>query len=174
MDILLERFFRVYDRLIDGLALLSGAIIAGIFIAIVYDVTIRTLGLRTPLWTMALAEYGLLYATLLGSPWVLRRKSHVFITIITGRLSGMPKIIVERGGYIAGVAVCVFLAYVSLTVAISEFERGIVDIRSFRTPFWIVTAPMPLSFTLLAIQFLRFLFGTDSMFESERQGTEGL
>jgi|TARA_B110000196_G_C21109668_1_gene647091 TRAP-type C4-dicarboxylate transport system permease small subunit len=123
---------------------------------------------------MALAEYGLLYATLLGSPWVLRRKSHVFITIITGRLSGKPKIILENAGYIAGVIVCIILAYVSLTVAINEFERGIVDIRSFRTPFWIVTAPVPFSFTLLAIQFLRFLFGTDSMFESDRQGTEGL
>ena len=123
---------------------------------------------------MALAEYGLLYATLLGSPWVLRRKSHVFITIITGRLSGKPKISLENAGYIAGVIVCIILAYVSLTVAINEFERGIVDIRSFRTPFWIVTAPVPFSFTLLAIQFLRFLFGTDSMFESDRQGTEGL
>lgn len=123
---------------------------------------------------MALAEYGLLYATLLASPWVLRRKSHVFITIITGRLSGKPKTILENGGYIAGVIVCIILAYVSLTVAVNEFERGIVDIRSFRTPFWIVTAPVPFSFTLLAIQFLRFLFGTDSMFESDRQGTEGL
>ena len=168
------RFFRVYDRLIDGLACVSGAIIAGIFVAIVYDVSVRTLGLKTPLWTMALAEYGLLYATLLGSPWVLRRKSHVFITIITGRLSGKPKIILENAGYIAGVIVCIILAYVSLTVAINEFERGIVDIRSFRTPFWIVTDPVPFSFTLLAIQFLRFLFGTDSMFESARQGTEGL
>ena len=77
-------FFRVYDRVIDALAFIGGVVIAGIFLAIVYDVSIRTIGLRTPLWTVALAEYGLLYATLLASPWVLRRKSHVFITILTG------------------------------------------------------------------------------------------
>ena len=167
-------FFKVYDHVIDGLAFVSGAIIAGIFLAIVYDVSIRTVGLRTPLWTVALAEYGLLYATLLGSPWVLRRKSHVFITILTSRLSGSAKLVVERFGYVSGTAVCILLAYISLTVAVNEFDRGIVDIRTFRTPFWIVTAPMPLSFSLLAIQFLRFLFGNDSMLENERQGKEGL
>lgn len=167
-------FFKVYDHVIDGLAFISGAIIAGIFLAIVYDVSIRTVGLRTPLWTVALAEYGLLYATLLGSPWVLRRKSHVFITILTSRLSGSAKLVVERFGYVSGTAVCILLAYISLTVAVNEFDRGIVDIRTFRTPFWIVTAPMPLSFSLLAIQFLRFLFGNDSMLENERQGKEGL
>tara|TARA_B100000686_G_C16707861_1_gene927382 strand:+ start:775 stop:1287 length:513 start_codon:yes stop_codon:yes gene_type:complete len=170
----LVNFFKVYDHVIDGLAFVSGAIIAGIFLAIVYDVSIRTVGLRTPLWTVALAEYGLLYATLLGSPWVLRRKSHVFITILTSRLSGSAKLVVERFGYVSGTAVCILLAYISLTVAVNEFDRGIVDIRTFRTPFWIVTAPMPLSFSLLAIQFLRFLFGNDSMLENERQGKEGL
>ena len=167
-------FFKVYDRVIDGLAFISGAIIAGIFMAIVYDVCIRTVGLRTPLWTVALAEYGLLYATLLGSPWVLRRKSHVFITILTSRLSGRAKLIVENFAYISGTVVCILLAYISLGVAINEFDRGIVDIRTFRTPFWIVTAPMPLSFSLLAIQFLRFLFGNDSMLDNERHGKEGL
>lgn len=162
-------FFRVYDRLIDALAFVGGVVVAGIFLAIVYDVTIRTIGLRTPLWTVALAEYGLLYATLLASPWVLRRKSHVFITILTGRLRGAARTTVEKFSYSAACLVCLLLAGVSLGVAIDEFHRGIVDIRTFRTPFWIVTAPMPLSFLLLAIQFVRFLLGPESMLESDRQ-----
>ncbi len=165
---------RWYDAAITGLAFAGGAVLAAIFLAIVYDVTVRTVGLRSPLWTVSLAEYGLLYATLLAAPWVLRRKSHVFITILTSRLSRAPRRVVEHTAYAAGLLVCLLLAYVSLTVAIDEYQRGIVDIRSFRIPFWIVTAPMPLSFLLLTVEFGRFLFGADSMLDAKTREHEGL
>lgn len=163
-----------YDAVVTALAFVGGAVLAAIFLAIVYDVTIRTLGLNSPLWTVALAEYGLLYATLLASPWVLRRKSHVFITIVTGRLNPSSRRGVESLVYVLGALCCLLIAYISLTVAINEFERGIVDIRSFRMPFWIVTAPMPLSFLLLFIQFCRFLFNGESMLKTDSQTPEGL
>ena len=81
---------RAYDAVIAGLAALGGFVLTAIFLAIVYDVTVRTAGIPSPLWTVTLAEYGLLHSTLYATPWVLRRKSHVFITIFVGYLRGRP------------------------------------------------------------------------------------
>lgn len=165
---------RVYDGVIMGLAGLGGFMLTSIFLAIVYDVTVRTLGIPSPLWTVTLAEYGLLHSTLFATPWVLRRKSHVFITIFTSRLSGRPKIWAERLVYVAGISICGLLAYFSLSVVISEYVRGFEDIRSFAMPGWIVTAPVPLAFFLLATEFARFLFGPESMLADDRAGSEGI
>ncbi len=165
---------RAYDGVIAGLAVLGGLVLAAIFLAIVYDVTVRTAGIPSPLWTVTLAEYGLLHSTLYATPWVLRRKSHVFITIFVGRLRGTPKLWVERLVYVAGIAICLLLAWYSLTVVIAEYIRGFEDIRSFAMPGWIVTAPVPLAFFLLATEFARFLFGPDSMLTGDPTGAEGL
>ena len=165
---------RVYDGVITGFAILGGLVLTTIFLAIVYDVTVRTIGIPTPLWTVSLAEYGLLHSTLFATPWVLRRKSHVFITIFTSRMTGFLRVWVERLIYVTGIGICGLLAYVSLDVAIAEYIRGFEDIRSFPMPGWIVTAPVPLAFFLLALEFARFLFGSDSMLSEDHTGAEGL
>ncbi len=165
---------RVYDGVITGLAGLGGLVLTTIFLAIVYDVTVRTVGIPSPLWTVSLAEYGLLHSTLYATPWVLRRKSHVFITILTSRTTGLLRIGVERLIYIVGIAICGLLAYVSFELVIDEYIRGFDDIRSFPMPGWIVTAPVPLAFFLLATEFARFLFGPDSMLSEDRAGAGGL
>lgn len=165
---------RVHDGVVTGLAGLGGLVLATIFLAIVYDVTVRTIGIPSPLWTVTLAEYGLLHSTLFASPWVLRRKSHVFITIFTSQLSGRPKIWSERLIYVAGIAICSLLAYFSFFVVVDEYVRGFDDIRSFAMPGWIVTAPVPLAFFLLTIEFARFLFGPESMLTKDPTGVESL
>ena len=165
---------RAYDAVITGLAGLGGLVLTTIFLAIVYDVTVRTLGIPSPLWTVTLAEYGLLHSTLCATPWVLRRKSHVFITIFTSRLSGRPRIWAERLVYVAGISICGLLAYTSFNLVIAEYIRGFEDIRSFPVPGWIVTAPVPLAFFLLTTEFARFLFGPDSMWAEDQKGAEGL
>ena len=165
---------RVHNAVITGLAGLGGLVLTAIFLAIVYDVTVRTIGIPSPLWTVTLAEYGLLYSTLLATPWVLRRKSHVFITIFISRLSGRPRIWAERLVYVAGIGICSLLAYYSFSVVVSEYIRGFEDIRSFAMPGWIVTAPVPLAFFLLAIEFARYLFGSDSMLSEDEAGAGSL
>jgi len=75
---------------------------------------------------------------------------------------------------VAGIAICSVLAYFSLTVVIDEYIRGFEDIRSFAMPGWIVTAPVPLAFFLLALEFARFLFGSESMLSEDQAGAGGI
>ncbi len=74
----------------------------------------------------------------------------------------------------AGIAICSLLAYYSFSVVVAEYIRGFEDIQSFAMPGWIVTAPVPLAFFLLAIEFARYLFGSDSMLAEDEAGAGGL
>ena len=62
----------MYTRLIEGLATLSGLMIAGVCLLIVYDVIARNIGLQPPASTVALTEYALLYFTMGAGPWLVR------------------------------------------------------------------------------------------------------
>ena len=99
----------------------------------------------------------------------------VTITYIGGAAAGRRSLAVTLSlVYVAGIAICGLLAYFSLSVVIAEYIRGFEDIRSFAMPGWIVTAPVPLAFFLLAIEFARYLFGPDSMWAEDSAGAEGL
>ena len=65
---------RIYDRLINGLAGLSGLIIAGVCLLIAYDVIARNIGLQPPASTVALTEYALLYFTMAAAPYLVRNR----------------------------------------------------------------------------------------------------
>ena len=73
------RIFNAYEALIGALAGLTCALLGLVFLAIVYDVLVRTLGFQPPYWVSAFTEYALLFMTMLAAPWLVRRKAHVFV-----------------------------------------------------------------------------------------------
>jgi C4-dicarboxylate transporter DctQ subunit len=87
---------KAYTKLIEGLATLSGLMLAGVCLLIVYDVIARNLGLQPPASTVALTEYALLYFTMAAAPWLVRTRGHIVVEILHSRLDGTPKVIVDR------------------------------------------------------------------------------
>ncbi|MDE0718498.1 MAG: TRAP transporter small permease subunit, partial [Rhodospirillaceae bacterium] len=96
----MRHLVRLYDRLIVALAAVAGAMLAGVFVMIVYDVTVRALGYQPPAHTSALSEYAMLYMTLLAAPWVLRKKGHVFVEFLAGALPGGVRRGLRRSIYV--------------------------------------------------------------------------
>ena len=68
-----------YNKLIFGLAGAAGYMLIGVFILIISDVFIRTLGLRPFEFVSAVSEYLLLYMTMFMAPWLVRTGGHVKI-----------------------------------------------------------------------------------------------
>ena len=153
----------LYRRLLDVLAVVAGIILAAITLGIVLDVAVRNLGLQPPAHTLTLTEYGLLYATMLGAPWLLREKGHVYIELLTAAVSPRARFWLTRVVYALCVLTCAVIFWFSLEVTIAHYGRGVIDVRSFDMPRWLLTASMPLSFGLMTIEFGRFLLGLDSM-----------
>ena len=159
-----NRVARAYDILIVALAWFAGAAIMAIFVVIVYDVTLRTLGFRPPRITSAGSEYALLYFTMAAAPYLVRHKGHVFIETGRALLPAALRRLAERATYVICITVCALLFYFSLDLTVEAIALGEVEIRSISMPRWFLFAPLPPSFLLMGIEFARFLAGRDSLY----------
>jgi C4-dicarboxylate transporter DctQ subunit len=144
-----------YDRLIDGLALLSGLLIAGVCLLIVYDVIARNLGLQPPASTVALTEYALLYFTMFAAPWLVRTRGHIVVEAVHTRLSGAARKIVDKLILSICLAVSVTIAVLAALLMVEAMQRGEAEIRSLEMPRALLFAPLAIGFSLMATEFLR-------------------
>ena len=168
---IVDRLVRTYDNVVMALAVIAGALLTFVFVAIVYDVTLRTVGLQPPFWTLSSTEYALLYVTTLGAPWLLHHKGHVVITTVTSALPPKLSRVVGKLAMLIGAISCLLIAGVSLKIAVTITG---FDVRSFDMPRWLVYVTMPVGFLLLAIEFARFLFGSDTLLSGAADRDKGL
>jgi TRAP-type C4-dicarboxylate transport system permease small subunit len=149
-----NKLARAYDGLLAVLATISALALGALSFIIVYDVTMRWLGLRPPIWSAAVSEYTLLYTTVLAAPWVLRRAEHIQVTTLVAILPPNIRLFLGRVVSFLGMVVCLLVAWYALRVTLSA--QGL-EIRSFEMPKWIVYASLPLGFLLLAVEFGRHM-----------------
>lgn len=145
---------RAYDRLLVLLAGIAAAGFGALSFMIAYEVLTRWLGFRPPVWPVAISEFTLLYATVLAAPWVLRRAEHVQVTTLVVLLPQRMRPLLGRIICLIGMVVCLVVAWYALRVTLTA--QGL-EIRSFEMPKWVVYAPLPLGFLLMAIEFLRHM-----------------
>lgn len=148
---------RGYDALIAGSAKLGNLLVAGIFVAILYDVAQRSFGLRPPSWTSALSEYAMLYMTMLAAPALVRQRGHVAVDSLITRLAPAAQAWVGRLIYFFCVVICVLLACYGAAMAWDAASRGEMDVRSIEIPRWMLLGVLPIGFGLCAIEFARLL-----------------
>jgi C4-dicarboxylate transporter DctQ subunit len=164
--VLVDRIASGYLKFLELLKALSGIVIFAVFLLIVSDVLIRTLGFEPWLYSSVLVEYGLLWFTMLAAPWLARNKGHVFIDAITQILPPVVQRILAKVVYLICVLISLVVFYYSLRLLLTAIAQNQIDTRAVDMPTWSLLAPIPLCFLLVAIEFLRFLLGFDSMYGS--------
>jgi C4-dicarboxylate transporter DctQ subunit len=162
-----KSILRTYDWLITALAVLAGAVVAIIFVLIVLDVAWRELAGGSFAFTLGVVEYGLLYFTLLAAPYLVRQKGHVFIEAMVVRFPRGLRRALEIIVYLLCIAATLVFAYFSLVLLMEKIQSGTLDIRGIDFPSWVIVAPLAPCYLLVALEFLRFLIGPDSMYESD-------
>ncbi|MGQ7794564.1 TRAP transporter small permease [Faunimonas sp. B44] len=153
----------LHDRLVTSLAIVAGLAIWAIVGAILVDVVARNLGVRGVAHTYALVEYGLLLITILGSPWLIRTRGHIFVEIVFHALPPAAQRALSTLVCLVCVVVCLVLFAYSLGETVSAFRRGVMETRSFDFPRWIPLSVFPAGFLLMAVEFLRILLGRDHL-----------
>ena len=148
---------RLYDRLILALAFLAGAMVAAVFVMIVVDVSMRTIGMRPPAFTSAVSEYMLLYITMFAAPWLVRERGHVRIDTFISFLGDSARRAAERAIIVVCIVLCLIAVWYSTEFAIDFWRRGTIDIRSIEIPRSFLFVPILLGFGLCAVEFLRIL-----------------
>ena len=166
--------YKGYNFILLALATGAGIVIFSSFAMIVIDVSIRIVGLKPPLFTMAVVEYGLLWFTMLAAPWLVRIKGHVFIDAVTQFLPPQIKNVVAKIVY----CICITSSTVYCIHTFKLFQnawvRELLDLRSVEMPEWLIYLPMPVCFFLVAIEFTRFLIGIDDMYDKSIEEREGV
>ena len=165
---------RIYDALIMALAIVAGAMVAGVFVSIVVDVIMRTAGLQPPMWTSALTEYALLYMTMLAAPWMVRNGGHVFVESFTSMMPPAWLGVVERLVYAMCIAICLVLAWYAASLGYDVYLRDEQDYRSIVSPRWVLFASLPVGFGLSAVEFARFLLGRGTMYKERSARMESI
>jgi TRAP-type C4-dicarboxylate transport system permease small subunit len=153
-----------YNFLIVALAVLAGGTIGLAFVMVVADVSMRSIGLQPPAHTVAVVEYILLYFTLFSAPYLVRTKGHVYIDVVTMRLPAPARRLVEKFAYLICILGSLTFAYISWNLLIDAFHSHSFDERSIDIPTWLLYLPMPLSFFLVATEFVRYLLGFDTYY----------
>ena len=162
----MNRIADAYLQFLTLLKALAGVVIFCVFLVIVMDVLVRTAGLQTWQASSVIAEYGLLWFTMLAAPWLARNKAHVFIDAITQLLPAAVQQVLAKLVYLTCVVFSLVVFYYSLRLMIDSIAEDQIDVRAVDMPLWTLLAPIPLCFLLVAIEFLRFLLGFDSMYGS--------
>ena len=158
---------RAYTALLYAIAFVAGAMLVWLMVSVILSVTMRNLRIQPFAWLFTSAEYGLLYLTMLGAPWLVRENGHVHIELVTAKLPERPRQIVSRTVALLCTLVCLVLAWKGLELFLTNIERADYDVRAYYFPRWILTISFPLSFGLMAIEFARFIFGREIMHTGE-------
>ncbi|MCR9157456.1 MAG: TRAP transporter small permease [Rhodobacteraceae bacterium] len=158
---------RVYDALLYTMALVAAVTLVWLMVSVVVSVVMRNLGLQPFAWLFTSAEYGILYMTMLGAPWLVREKGHVHIELVTAALPPTLRRFVSRMVAVLCVLVCIILAWYGLQLFLTNIERNNYDVRAYYYPRWLLTVTFPIAFSVMAIEFSRFVFGSELMHSGE-------
>jgi C4-dicarboxylate transporter DctQ subunit len=148
---------RLLDRILMGMAVLAGLLLLFITFSISYSIFTRALGFQSPVWTVQFNEYSLLWMTFLGSAWVLSRRKHVAVDVVTARLGPAGKRIAEVVHSLLGIGVCGILCWYTTIMTLNLFQRGVTDVQAVDIPKSLVLMVIPAGFLVLTAQFLRNL-----------------
>jgi len=158
---------RLIDKLCNALAIFAGVYLVAIMFAIVFQATARSLGFSGSSHVFTFSEYGLLYIVMAASPWLVRLKGHVYIELLTAIIPrrfapGFSRIVT----FIC-VIICLTLVWYTGEATLKAFNRADFDMRSLDMPKWMLLVSMPICFALMALQFLRYVFGSETLHTGE-------
>jgi len=146
-----------YDAVLYGMAYVAGFLMVAMMAVIFIDVVLRNLGYQSSAHFFTFTEYALLAVPCLGAPWLVREKGHIYVEILLMSLKPRRRRILTRAIGAVCVAVCAILAWYAFGVTLNDFVHNEKDVRSLDMPRWMVSGFIPLSFAMMALEFLRFL-----------------
>ncbi|MBK5927723.1 TRAP transporter small permease [Rhodobaculum claviforme] len=154
---------RGHDLVVTAMAVVAGLALVWLMVAIVWSVGMRNLGMQPHAWLFTSTEYGVFYMTMLGAPWLVRRRGHVHIELVTATLPDGVRALVSRAVAAGCVVVCGYLAWRGYLLVQTNIARMDFDVRAYFYPRWLLTIAFPVSFGLMAVEFARFAVGRELM-----------
>ena len=147
-----------FGWLFDRLAGLACLLLFLMMLAICTDVLLRNVPLAPWLRglpaTNDLSEAALYLITLLAAPWLLRQGRHIRVDIV---LRVLPPALAWRCEWVVdalGLACSLVVAWYGVAATLDAYASGEMYIKALATPAWWWLAVLPVTFSLLAVEFV--------------------
>jgi TRAP-type C4-dicarboxylate transport system permease small subunit len=150
-----KRLWKVFDRLVDVMAALAGAILIFITAAVCYTIGMRYLFTKTTIWIMQTTEYALLWIVFLATTLLLREGGHITTDLIYAHLNKKTKFTLDCIMFVIGGVACAIMVYFGIDYTRECILKGITDVRAVTLPKWAIFIIIPVGSVLLTIQFFR-------------------
>lgn len=150
---LLAKAIKIYDRVIDGAAFLTGILLIFLMLSVGLEVALRYFLGRPTSWVVEIAGYILLYIPFLVAAWVLRREGHVKMDLVLTRLRPKTQSLVNTITSFIGTIICFVLALSGLKTSL--YFRGYQTPTILMLPKSLIIAIIFVGSFLLFIQFIR-------------------
>jgi len=147
-----------YDAVVYGVAIVAAFLMAAMMVIITLDVVFRNLGYQSSAHFFTFTEYALLIVPCLGAPWLAREKGHIYVEILLNSLPARARRVMIWAIGLFCIAVCLTIAWYGLQVTINDYLQAEKDVRSLDMPRWMLILWIPLSFLMMALEFVRFLW----------------
>ena len=168
---LLAKVSAIFDRTLDLLVFLACILFVFMMLSVDAEVIMRYFLHRPLIWVLEITEICLLYITLLGATWVLKREGHVKMDIVINRLRPRTQSLLGIISSIIVVVVFAVVAWYGAEVTWDHFLRGTYRGTIMEIPNAYVLVIIPVGSFLLFVQFLRRTYG---YLRSWRAGTKGV
>lgn len=148
-------FARAHAALMRTCGGVAAAVVGAIALLVCFDVIGRNLGLRSLPWIGEFTEYALPVATLAAAPWLMWRNQHVRLDLLGAVLSSQAQRHVDRVASLFALAVSLVFTWYSVAALLDSRRAGSVVMKSFVFPEWWLYVPVPVAFSLLALECAR-------------------
>ena len=148
---------RAYALLLQAFAYIAAVLVGAMALAVTLDVVGRNLGWSNTGWVVELTEYSLPVATLLVAPYLLYRNEHVRLDVVLVLLPKRISLFLERSADVLGMMICAIFVWYGAKLILDSARLGSMVVKTLAIPEWWQYALVPVSFTLLAIEFARRL-----------------
>jgi C4-dicarboxylate transporter, DctQ subunit len=155
----LNKLLKIFDRIIDILAFVAGAITILMMLGISTEVVTRYF-FKSPVSGMLEAsEVSLLWITFLAAAWLLRQEGHVNMDVVLNRLKPEYQAILNCVTSLLGALISLALFWYGTQVVWNFFRKGTLEFGNLEINVGYVLLAIPLGGILLFLQFLRRAYG---------------
>jgi TRAP-type C4-dicarboxylate transport system permease small subunit len=161
---------RAFDRLIDALAVIAGALLCVLAALICANVAARSLHLFAMPWTLDVSEYSLYVITFFGAPWVLRENGHIAIELAVERLPERARRRLQRAMHALGALVCAILFGFSCVALGRSYASHALVYQTFVFSEWYLYSVAPPVFLILFALFTRWVLRPEAAPGGEARG----
>jgi TRAP-type C4-dicarboxylate transport system permease small subunit len=150
---------RVFDRILKYTSYVCGAYLIFVMLSITVDVLNRKIFGVSSRWVVEIAEYSLVWITLLAAAWTLKNEKHVRMELLLTKLKPPNRAIVNIATSTIALLCIMIVAWYSLRITVEYQRIEYVTPTPLRLPQWIIMLALPVGFSLLLIQLIRRIAG---------------